>query len=643
MSTENYLELDFRGIADSLVSDRREFLKVMGGGIFIFLALGETDLFAQRRGGRPSMPTDFNAFLKIGDDGRVSCFTGKIEMGQGIVTSLAQMLAGELNVPIEQVDVVMGDTDLCPWDMGTFGSMTTRFFGPPLRAAAVEAKAVLLQMAAERLEVPVERLTVEGGVVAAKDQQDERVSYADLAQGKTIQRHLKQAGSPKAMADFSVVGKPVLRRDSRDKVTGRAIYAADVRLPGMLCAKILRPPVHGAKLKSVDTSEAAKIAGVRVVKEGDLVAVLHEHPDVAENALKKVKAEFDLPQADVDDKTIFDHLLKVAPEGRSVGKGGDLKAGEQLASQVVEATYLNSYVAHSPIEPHAAAAKIEDGKLTVWASTQNPFTLRDELARTLGFSPANVRVIPPFLGGGFGGKTANQQAIEAARLAKSVGKPVQVAWSRAEEFFFDTFRPAAIVKIKSGVDDAGRIVLWDYHVYFAGEREAQHFYDIPHHSTMSHGGGCRAEPGTHPFATGAWRGPGSNTNSHARESHIDLMAAKAGTDPVEFRLKNLKDPRMVRVLKAAAEKFGWTPQKTPSGRGFGVACGIDSGTYVALMAEVKVDKELGNVHVKRVRLRPGHGTAHQSRRGENPDGGLRHHGIGLHAGRRDPLQGRRYP
>ena len=330
------------------------------------------------------------------------------------------------------------------------------------------------------------------------------------------------------------------------------------------------------------------------------MAVLHEHPDVAEQALKKVKAEFDLPEAKVDDATIFDHLLKVAPEGRSVAKGGELETGEKLAANLAETTYLNSYVAHAPMEPHAAVAKIEGDKATVWASTQNPFGARDEIARALEFPSDNVRVITPFVGGGFGGKTNNQQAVEAAVLAKAAGKPVQVAWSRAEEFFYDTFRPAAIVKIKSGVDGAGKLVLWDYHVYFAGERGAEHFYDIPHHATISHGSGWTAPAGVHPFGTGAWRAPSNNTNTFARESQIDMMAAKIGADPVEFRLKNLKDPRMLRVLKAVAEKFGWKPQKAPSGRGFGVACGIDAGTYVAWIAEVDVDKKSGKVQVKRI-------------------------------------------
>jgi len=383
-------------------------------------------------------------------------------------------------------------------------------------------------------------------------------------------------------------------------VTGKAKYAADIRLPGMLCAKILRPPAHGARLRSVDTSEAEKVKGVRIVQEGDLVAALHEHPDVAEAALKMVIAEFDVPQAEVDEKTIFGHLLKVAPEGRAVSRGGDLARGEKLAAHLIEATYLNGYVAHAPMEPHAAVAKIDGDKATVWASTQNPFGARDEVARALGFPSGSVRVITPFVGGGFGGKTNNQQAVEASILAKSAGRPVQVAWSRAEEFFYDTFRPAALVKIKSGVDGAGRIVLWDYHVYYAGERGAQHFYDVPHHATVPHGSGWVGPAGSHPFRTGPWRAPGNNTNTFARESQVDTMAARLGADPVEFRIKNLTDERMIRVLKTAAEKFGWTPKKPPSGRGVGVACGIDSGTYVALMAEIEVDKKLGKIQVQRV-------------------------------------------
>ncbi len=593
MKEEEYLDLDFTDITTQFPFNRREFLKTLGGGIFIYLTIGDlSPAEAQRR--RGGLPSDFNAFLRVGEDGRVTCFTGKIEMGQGVITSIPQSVADELDVPLDSVDIVMGDTDLCPWDMGTFGSMTTRFFVPPLRAAAAEARAVLMELASEHLKLPIDQLEIKAGVISDKKNSKNQVTYAQLTKGKRIERHLEEKPSPKDFSEFKVVGKPVLHRDALEKVTGEAKFAGDIRLPGMLYAKILRPPAHDAKLKSVDTSAAEKMEGIQVVRDGDLVAALHKYPDVAAEAIAKVKATYDRPEATVDDKTIFDHLLKVGSNGDTQADGGNLAEGKELSAHVFEEKYLNSYVAHAPMENHTAIARVEGGKVTVWASTQAPFRVKDQVVEALGFSAENVRIIAPFVGGGFGGKTRCQQGIEAARLAKLTGKPIQVAWSRAEEFFYDTFRPAAVVKITSGVTDSGRISLWDYSVYFAGGRGSQHFYDIPHHRTMTHGG-----RGAHPFGTGAWRAPANNTNTFARESQIDIMAAKAGIDPLEFRLKNLKNEQVIRILKTAADKFGWTPEKAPSGRGYGIACGIDSGTWVALMAEVEVDKN-GHVQVKRV-------------------------------------------
>jgi len=578
---------------------RREFLKSVGGGIIIFFSTQELTAQERRPPGYQDLPTDYNAFLRIGANGRVTCFTGKIEMGQGIITSLAQMLADELDVPLDAVDMVMGDTDLCPWDMGTFGSRTTRFFGPPLREAAAEARAILIQLASEHLRLNESRLTVKEGVVMDKNNSGSRVTYAELAQGKSIEKRLSKKPSLKNFSEFAIVGKPTLRKDSLAKVTGKARYAGDIRVPGMLHAKILRPPVHGAKLKSVDTSALQEDKEIRIVQEKDLIAVLHLYPDVAEQALSKVKAKFDLPEAEVNPKTIFKHLLNVAPRGDVVTQGGDISEGERNAGEAFEATYLNHYVAHATIETHTALAKVEKDRVTVWASTQRPFGAKEEVAQALGIPPKNVQVITPFVGGGFGGKSQNRQVVEAARLSKLTGRPVQVAWSREEEFFYDTFRPAAIVKIRSGVTDANKIAYWNFDVYFAGPRGAEQFYDIPHHQELSHGH-YTGIPGAHPFGTGPWRAPGSNTNTFARESHIDIMAAKLKMDPLEFRLKNLSDQRMARVLKAAAEKFGWKPLPAPSGRGFGMACATDVGAYVATMAEVDVDQESGEVRVKRI-------------------------------------------
>ena len=580
---------------------RREFMKIAGGGVFVFFTIGEPRdwLEAQQRAGGRDYPTDFNAYLRIAEDGKVTGFAGKAELGQGTQTALAQIAAEELDVPLDRVDVIMGDTALCPWDMGTFGSRSIKYFGPALRQAAAEARAVLIELASEQLKLPVDQLATKDGFVQEKANPQNRISYGALAKGKMIERHLDPKPPVKPPAEYAIVGKPADRKDAVLKATGKAQYAGDIRLPGMLYARILRPPAHGAKLKTIDLSGAEKTEGARVIQDGEMIAVLHSSFDLAEAALSKVKAEWEVPEATVDDETIYEHLVKVAPAGDVVEEKGNLEEGRKLAASVFEETYFAPYVAHAPMEPHTATAKIEDGAATVWASTQRPFGLQEEVAQTIGLAMEKVRIITPFVGGGFGGKNRNLQSVEAARLAKLAGAPVQVAWSRSEEFFYDTFQPAAVVKITSGLDAANKLVLWDYDIFFAGERTSQPFYDIPHYRILSRGSWGRGGGGAHPFEVGAWRAPGSNTNTFAREVHMDVMAAKAGLDPMEFRLLNLKDERMKRALAAAADKFGWNPAKAPSGRGVGVACVNYLNTYVATMAEVGVEKS-GAVKVKRV-------------------------------------------
>ena len=269
----------------------------------------------------------------------MTLFTGKIEMGQGVITSLPQMLADELGVALDTVDIVMGDTDLCPWDMGTFGSLTTRVFGPQLRAAAAEARTVLIEMAAEQLQVPTDRLAVTNGVVIDRTNPETQVSYAQLTKGKKIERHLEGESAVKPVSDLEIIGKGFLRRDSLEKVTGEAKYAGDIRLPEMLHAAIVRPPAHGAKRTKVDTSAVEAMEDVVVIKDGDLIAVLHEHPDGAKKALDQIKAEFDVPEAQVDDRSIFDNLLNVAPEAREVEEGGVLAAGDKESSEIFEEKY----------------------------------------------------------------------------------------------------------------------------------------------------------------------------------------------------------------------------------------------------------------------------------------------------------------
>jgi nicotinate dehydrogenase subunit B len=586
--------------ANAVSLNRREFLKVLGGGIIIsFVPVFPDQIPEAFSATARELPKDFNSFLRIGPDGRVSLFTGKIEMGQGIITSLAQMLAEELDVPLASVDMVMGDTDLCPWDAGTYGSMSTKYFGPPLRAAAAEARAVLVQLASERLGIPPERLETREGVVMEPKTPKKQVSYGELTKGQRIERHLDQKPPLKPISEFTVSGKPVPRTDAVEKVMGKAKFTGDISLEGMLHARVLRPPAHGAKLMEIDTSAAEKVAGAQVIRDGDLIAVLHAAPDEAERALNLVQAKYSRTQTNLHDVNIFERLLSAAPPATVVAEKGALSQGKGLALKVIESTYTQGYVAHAPIETHTAVASIEGDKATVWASTQSPFGAQQEVAHALGLPLENVRVITPFVGGGFGGKNLNRQVVEAARLAELVSKPVQVVWTRAQEFFYDTFQPAAIVKIASGLNGSNRIAFWDYHVYFAGSDKAPTFYDVPHHRTSGYGSwqGTRA---SHPFATGPWRGPNGNTNTFARESHMDALAAAAGADPLTFRLTHLQDKRMLRVLEAAASKFGWSSAPAPSGRGQGIACLVYKGTHVAAMGEVEVDKTSGRCRVKRI-------------------------------------------
>jgi nicotinate dehydrogenase subunit B len=579
--------------------DRREFIKLLGPGLYLIFSIDDLLVGQQPGGVIGRYPDDFNAYLRIDEDGHVTCYTGKIEMGQGIIASLAQMLAEELEVPFASIGMVMGDTKLCPWDGGTNGSRSIKYFGPALRAAGAEAREVLIQMAAEHLNLPPDRLVAKDGVVSDKTDPSRKVTYGFLAQGKTIEQHLEKKPALKPPSAFSVCGKSLPRADAQDKVTGKAQFSADIRLPRMLYGKVLRPPAHGARLKGLDVSAVKEVKDARVLQEGDFIAVVHPIPDVAQALLGKIKAEYEVPEAKADDKTIHETLINTAARDSVVEQKGNLEQGQNLAVLKFEETYLTPYVAHAPAETHSAIANVEGDSATVWVGTQRPFGANDEIGKAIGMAGSKIRIITPYVGGGFGGKSQVGQAVQAARLSKMTGCPVQVAWTREEEFFYDTFQPAAAVKIRSGLDESNRMVFWDYHVFFAGDRSSQNIYNVPNLRTLARGSSFGGG-GPHPFGTGAWRGPGSNTNIFGRESHIDVMAAKTGIDPLEFRMRNLSDARMTRVVEAAAEKFGWKPAKFPSGQGRGMVCLDYLGTYVTAMAKIRVDKKSGQIQVDRV-------------------------------------------
>jgi len=574
--------------------NRRDFMRRMGGGLIIAFSVADLHLLASSNS-QPAETREVNAYLRIGEDGRVTLFTGKIEMGQGPITSLPMMLADELDVSLESVDIIMGDTDICPWDEGTYGSLSTRAFGQVMRAAAAEAKAILLKMAAGELSTETNQLKVNDGVISVRSDDSKTISYAELTRGEKIFETVKGKPSMKTASEMKIMGNSRLHVDGRTKVTGEAKYSGDIQLPGMMYARIVRPPSLGAKLASVDTSGAESMEGVEIAREGDLVAVLHKSKDLVDVAISKVKAEFEEEESVVDDQSLFNYLVEKATNVNVMDSGGNLHKGREESDKTFESEYRDPYLAHAPIENHTATAVFEGKKLNIWASCQTPYPTKEDVAKNLGIPESNVRLKQIFTGGGFGGKIYNPQVIEAARIARLTNKPIQLVYSREEEFMYDRLRPAAVIRVESGITADGSICMWNYNLYFGGGRGAVHFYDIPNHHTQAHRG-----KEVHPFHTGAWRAPSNNTNTFARESQIEIMASAAGVDALEFRLRHLKEnQKMAEVLKAGAAKFGWTPVKRPHGLGYGIACGIDAGTYVAVFVETEVDEKSGHVQVKR--------------------------------------------
>ena len=589
MKSDKITELYFSDVDKPISYDRREFLKKLGGGIIVIFSLGELSMLQGWSQNDTEEMVDFNAFLRVKEDGRVDCYTGKIEMGQGVITSLAQALSEELEIPIKSVDMIMGDTDLCPYDAGTWGSLTTRFADPVLRAAAAEAREILIDLAAQQLGVPNEMLEAVDGTVVMKNDRSQKISYAELTKGKKIIQSLQKRPEIKKSKDFKIIGKPVISLDAEAKVAGRAKYSGDIKLPGMVYATIVRPPAYGSQKIQVDASGLDVFEGVEMVEDGNLIAVVHADPEVANRAAKKLNVTWEEPEVKADNETIFEYFEKNITQSKVFEEGGSLNDGKEGSKTLIEANYHDGYKAHASIETHTATCYFEDDKLIMWASTQTPFGTREELAKTFDMPLEKVHIKQIFLGGGFGGKIYNRQAVEAAKISKSVGKPVQLAWSRREEFMYDMFRPAALMKVASGVDNNGKLKLWNFDIYCAGTRGTKLFYDIPNNRTRIFN-----DRDIHPFGTGAWRAPGNNSTTFARESHIDATAYAAGIDALKFRLNNMKDQNMYATLKLAAETFGWGREKS-EGHGYGIALGADAGTLVAIIAEVHVDKKTGVV------------------------------------------------
>jgi nicotinate dehydrogenase subunit B len=579
--------------------DRREFFRIAGAGLVVLLVLEESQ--AQEPGGRqrrgvrggPSAP-EIGAWVHIGEDGQVTAYTGKVELGQNIRTSLTQAVADELRVPMPAVRLVMADTGLTPFDMGTSGSRTTPTMASQLRRASAAAREALLDMAAERWKANRAALTVADGTITDPGTK-QTAKFGELTQGKKLLKKIAGDVSVTPAAKWHVAGTSAAKVDGQAIVTGKHRYASDMNRPGMLYGKILRPAAFSASLESVDTRAAEAMPGVVVVHDGNFVGVAAVNEQSADRALAAIHAKWKTtPQP--SGRELF-NLLKKQDSPASAGASGSGSSSSDKGADngecKLEATYTIAYIAHAPLEPRAALAEWEGAKVTIWTGTQRPFGVQREIASAFQIPQERVRVIVPDTGSGYGGKHTGEAAIEAARLAKAAGKPVKVVWTREEEFTWAYFRPAGVIEVRSGAQKDGKITAWEFHNYNSGGSAIRTPYDVPNQR-----GGFHTVRS--PLRQGSYRALAATANHFARESHMDELAHALGMDPLDFRLKNLKNARLRGVLEAAAKQFGWGKTKAPTDHGFGIAGGFEKGSYVAACAEVSINRSNGRVKVVRV-------------------------------------------
>lgn len=580
---------------------RRNFFKWLGSGIVVVLLIEEA--LAQesgRRGSGRGRPSDIGAWLHIGEDGVVTVYTGKVEVGQNSRTALTQVVAEELRVPMTAVRMVMADTQLVPFDAGTFGSQTTPSMSPQLRRVAAAAREALIDLAAEQWKAERATLVASDGKISDK-QNNRAIDYGKLAKGQKLTHAVAEDSSLTPPSEWKIAGHPATKVNGKELVTGKHRYASDQNLPDMLHGKILRPAAFGATLESLDTKAAEAMDGVTVVHDGDFVGVTAPNELLATRAITAIKAEWKTsPQ--ISNAELFDELKKPSSGNQRGGGGGrsggpssvgSIEDGLAAADVKLRATYNISYIAHAPLEPRAAVAKWDGDKLIVWTGTQRPFGVRGDLAQAFRMPEGNVRVIVPDTGAGYGGKHTNDAATEAARLAKAAKRPVKLVWTREEEFTWAYFRPAGVIEVSSGARKNGALTAWEFHNYNSGASALRTLYDVPNQRHEFHS--ARS-----PLKQGSYRALAATANHFARESHMDELARELKIDPIEFRRKNLKDARLRAVLDAAAEKFGWGKQERAKYHGRGIACGSEKGSFIATCAEIFADRKTGKVKVLRV-------------------------------------------
>jgi isoquinoline 1-oxidoreductase beta subunit len=598
-----YEEIDYDELLEpihfSFALDRRSFVQMLGAGVMI-TALG-TPALGQRRGRRGrgrrrrGPPAVLSARIHFGDDGTITVLSGKVDAGQGARGELAQAAAEELQVPLSQVRMLLGDTTVCPNDGGTSGSGTTPRTVPAVRQAAAAMRKLLVEQAATNWGVEPDAVaTRDGKLLNAASNQS--LTYAEVAKDEALAAKLA-AVPPRdteltPLAKWSTLGVRQKAPHARDKVLGKHQFPSDIKRPGMLYGRVLRSPKYRGKLASIDLAAAERMPDVIAFRDGEFVGVAAPTAYAAEQAIDALATAANWNEAEPmpSSDDLYDHLRQHA---------GDVM-DNPFASLVAEApkslkaTYTIAYVQHAPLEPRTAVAEWTDGKLTVRTATQNPFRVRDELARAFRLPATDVRVIVPDFGSGYGGKHTGECAVEAARIAKEAGKPVMLRWTREEEFTWAYFRPAAVIDLEASLDADGKLATWHHVNINAGGNSIESPYDVAANRKRQQSVSSRP-----PLRHGSYRALASTGNSFARESFMDELAALAGMDPLEFRLAHLDDPRLRPVLEEAARRFKWTQrvkQKEPN-RGVGMACSIDKGSFVACCAEVEIDPVRKDIHV----------------------------------------------
>ena len=555
----------------------RDYFGVLGEGL-----VAEVAPRPSARGGGWSPPSG-GAWLHVGPTGGIRAFTGKAEVGQGTRVALALGVAEELRVPLPSVQLTMADTDLCPWDMGTFGSRSMADAAPPLRRAAAGAREALVRLAVESGVGALGELEADDGRVRHRTS-GHSLDYGELVRGRKVRVAVPPDIPLTPPTAWRRAGRDVVDPDAADVVTGRRTYASDQRRVGMRFGAVLRPPAYGARLVSVDDRRAREKPDVTVVHDGDFVGVVGTTPAAARAALDEIDADWELAPQPTESE--IEGFLRAHPSSGDSWDTAERRAGDALgavatAAATVEATYRSAYIAHVPLETRSALAEWSGSRVTVWIGTQTPFRAREAVSEGLGIPPEDVRIVVPFTGAGFGGKHGGPVAMAVTRLARAAGAPVLLTYSREEEFRHGYFRPMALVDLRAGASADGRLVAWRFHNVNAGAAAIEPPYAIPNVEVDN-------ELSESPLPQDPYRALAANANNFARESAIDELAARLGLDPLEIRDKNLADDRLRTVLRAAASRAGWAGRRRENGAGFGLAVGLEKGGRVATVAEVRV-------------------------------------------------------